>query len=308
MNLFEKILYILQTDMNVPTAFGGYHLMCIGIMITLILYLYQKRNKYNEKQLKKVLFTYGSITLILEILKQLIWSFNYDGNIVTWDYEWYAFPFQLCTTPVYVSLICCFLKKNKLRDSLLSYIAFVTILGSISTILIPTSCFTSDILVNIHTMVLHLGSFVVSLYLMINNEVECKLDNLKSAIKVFLIFVMIAYFMNISVYELNILGDETFNMFYISPYFISALPVFDVIQQNVPYIFFLLTYILAIIIGATIIYQIYYQISIGRYMKYKPYIKYVIFVLLILGMFSLLNNHNERMIHDQIIICFERFD
>ena len=59
--------------------------------------------------------------------------------------------------------------------------------------------------------------------------------------------------MNIIIYNTGILNGETFNMFYISPYFISTLPVFDIIQQNVPYITYLLIYILAIATGGLII-------------------------------------------------------
>ena len=70
------------------------------------------------------------VALLLEVLKQIIWAFNYDAlsGIVTWDYEWYAFPFQLCSTPIYVSLICLFLKKGKFRDALFSYLSYFTIL------------------------------------------------------------------------------------------------------------------------------------------------------------------------------------
>lgn len=256
MNLFEKFLYFLQAEMETPEAYGWYHLLCIGIMLSLIVFLFTQRKKYNEKQLKVVLGTYGIIAFILELLKQLIWAFNYDPttNLVTWNYEWYSFPFQLCSTPIYVSILCLFLKDTKLRKSLLSYIAFVTILGSISTIFIPDSCFVSDILVNIHTMWLHLGSFVVSIYLLMNKEVKPTKENIKNAILVFLIFVVIAEVMNLSFYNLNIIGDETFNMFYISPYFISSLPVFDIIQEHVPFILYLLIYIVALSIGAFIIY------------------------------------------------------
>ncbi len=45
-------------------------------------------------------------------------------------------------------------------------------------------------------------------------------------------------------------------MFYISPYFISSLPIFNTIQQNIPYLLFLLIYILVLIIGAFIIYNL----------------------------------------------------
>ena len=194
----------------------------------------------------------------MELLKQLIWSFSFDPitNIVTWDYTWYSFPYQLCTTPIYVSIICLFLKDNKLRKSLLSYLSFFTILGGISTILLPDSCFVSDILVNIHTMWLHCGSFVISIYLLINKEVELKDINMGRAILVFLSFVLSALLLNIVIYKCGILNGETFNMFYISPYFISSLPVFDIIQQNVPYILYLLIYIWTLIIGAYIIFYI----------------------------------------------------
>lgn len=258
MNLFEKLLYILQGEMKEPTAFGWFHILWLVLVVITILILYMRRKYHSEKQLKIVLGTYGIIALVLELLKQLIWTFNYDPitNIITWDYQWYAFPFQLCTTPIFVSIICLFLKDGKVRNSLLSYMAYITILGSIATILIPDSCFVSDILVNIHTMWLHLGSFILSVYLLMSGEVKINIQSLKQAIKVFLIFVIIAEIMNIYVYNLGILNGETFNMFYISPYFISTLPVFDIIQESVPYLVYLIIYILALIMGGIIIYGI----------------------------------------------------
>ena len=269
MNLFEKLLYILQGEMTEPTAFGWFHILWLVLVVITILILYMRKKYHSEKQLKIVLGAYGIIALILELLKQLIWTFNYDpiANIVTWDYQWYAFPFQLCTTPIFVSIICLFLKEGKVRNSLLSYMAYITILGSIATILIPDSCFVSDILVNIHTMWLHLGSFVVSVYLLMSGEVKINIASLKSAIIVFLIFVVIAEFMNILFYNLGILKGENFNMFYISPYFISTLPVFDVVQKNVPYAIYLIIYMCSLIIGGTIIYCI--SKLLKQFLKYK---------------------------------------
>jgi len=255
MNLFEKIIYSLQKTMETPKPFGWFHLLWISLTIISITILYLLRNKYNEKQLKIVLGIYGIVALILEITKQIIWSFNYDGNIITWDYQWYAAPFQLCTTPIYVSLICLFLKDNKIRKALLSYISFVTILGSFLTIIIPDSCFVETIEVNIHTMWLHCGSFVLSVYLLIN-EIKPTKENLKNAFSIFLIFVGIAEILNIFIYNIGILNGEEFNMFYISPYFESSLPVFNTIQTLVPFIIFLLIYILAIFLGSLFIYFI----------------------------------------------------
>ena len=258
MNWFEKFLYYLQQlQMETPNAFGWFHIMWIVFIVIAIVLLY-KYKKNTEKELKVVLGVYGIIAFVLELLKQLMWAFNYDNatGLITWDYTWYAAPFQLCTTPIFVSLICLFLKKSKLRDSLLSYVAYVTILGSISTILIPDSCFVSDTLINVHTMWLHMGSFVVSIYLLMSGHVKKDFKSLKSACFVFLIFVFFALGLNVSIYNSGILNDETFNMFFISPYFISTLPVFDIIQESVPYIIFLITYIVLLMLGAAVIFGI----------------------------------------------------
>lgn len=263
MNLFEKFLYSFQKTMDAPTPYGPFHWICIIIMLSLILLLYFFKDKHNEKQNRLVLAIYGYGALILEILKQLIWSFEYDpvSGLISWDYEWYAFPFQLCSTPIYVCIICLFLKKGKLRNSLSSYLAFVTILGSISTILMPDSCFTSDILVNVHTMWLHLGSFVVSIYLLMSGEIKLTKRNFISSIKVFLVFSTVAYALNILAYNMPILNGETFNMFYISPYFESSLPVFVTIQKYVPHFIFVIIYLIAITLGAYIIFLVAKQIK-----------------------------------------------
>jgi len=260
MNSFEKVLYMLQAQMERPNPYGWFHLMWIVLVVISLLVLFLLRKKYNNKQLKLVLGVYGIVALVLEVTKQIMWSFNYNvaTNLVTWDYQWYAAPFQLCTTPIFASIICLFLKDGKVRDSLLSYMAFVTILGSFMTIIIPDSCFTKDILINVHTMWLHCGSFVVSVYLFMTGAVKVNKESLKNGFKVFLIFVLIAEILNIGIYNSGILNGETFNMFYISPYFISTLPVFDIIQQNVPYIIYLLIYILAIFIGSSVVYGIAY--------------------------------------------------
>ena len=258
MNLLVKILLWLQTEMLTPTRYGWFHLMWVGFIVLSIIFLYKIKNNYNDKQLKTVLAIYGRGALVLEILKQIIWSFSYDYVTyqITFDYTWYAFPFQLCTTPIFVSLICLFLKNTKLRKSLLSYLAYITILGSIATVILPDSCFVDTILINIHTMWLHCGSLVVSIYLLMTKEVEIKFDNLIKSIKVFFIFLTIAQFLNLTIYHSGILKGETFDMFYVSPYFISTLPIFDVVQENMPYFVFFLFYISVILLGGFLVYYL----------------------------------------------------
>lgn len=258
MSFLEKIILALQFEMPRPASYGLFHLLCLAVTALVLVLLTVRKRPDREKTLKALLLVYGVAALVLEAAKQIIWSYSFDPatQTGTWDYQWYAFPFQLCTTPIFVSLLCAFLRKGALRDSLLSYMAFFTILGSVATAVYPESCFVRTVLVDIHTMYLHLGSLVVSLWLLITGEVRTILRNLLRGFGVFLVFVLIAEALNLAVYHSGVLGGETYNMFYISPYFVSALPVFDVIQQKTPFAVFLLLYLAAIFLGGSLVWLV----------------------------------------------------
>lgn len=244
---------LLKTTMDRPTPYGWFHLLWIAITIICIIFLKNKKSN-----LRAVLGIYGIIAFILELLKQLSWSISIvDGNYI-WDYQWYAFPFQLCSMPIYISLICFFANNKNLNDKLLPFLAYITILGGISTILIPDSCFTNEVLININTMWIHCGSLVISIYLLMSGTIKPSLINLRNAINVFVVCIITASLLNVIVYNFNIANGETFNMFYISPYFISELPIFNTIQQNTPYMIYLLSYFVIMVIGGLIIFSINY--------------------------------------------------
>jgi len=270
MNFFVKFLLFLQTEMTRPEPYGWYHLLWIGLTVLTIALLFLLRKHWGEKQLKWVLGIFGIIAALTELLKQISWSFQWDAATQTaiWDYQWYAAPFQLCSTPIYLALLCLFLKKGKFRNACLSYLAFVTVLGGLMTILIPDSCFCRDTLVNIHTMWLHCGSFVLAVYLLMSGAVKPERRSWMRGVTVFFIMAAIALALNIGVYHSSVLGDESFNMFYISPYFISVLPVFDAIQQAVPYPVFLGLYLVALTLGSLVVFLIAKAFAYGV-KKYK---------------------------------------
>ena len=256
--LWKEILAFLEAEMVTPKPYGVFHLLWLGLTIAVIVFLCFVRKKHSEKRLKWILGIYGVVAFILEVLKQLIWSVEYNKGLSSfvWDYQWYAAPFQLCTMPIYVCLICLFLNKCKIRDALLAFVAYTTILGSIASAIIPDQLFVPEILINVHAMFLHLGSLVVSVYLLLSGEVKINIKSLFRGFIVFLIVVVIANILNIVIYNSEFLNGETFNMLYISPYFESTLPVFNSIYNNVPYILFVALYIVALSLGSYIIFII----------------------------------------------------
>lgn len=242
--------------MTRPTPYGWFHLLFMAATLTSVFLLVRYVRRPGNRQLDTVLLAYAVPALLLEVVKQVIWSLDYDAaaNIASWDYQWYAAPFQLCTMPAYICLIAVFLKPGKTKDALLSFLAYFTILGSITVFFIPGNCFVPTIEVNIHSMWLHCGSLVISLFLLMSGTVDIDFRSVRRGFVVFLICAGTALAMDLIVVNTGIAGGDTFNMFYISPYFISSLPVFDTIQQSVPYPVFLATYIAVMFAGGTLVF------------------------------------------------------
>jgi hypothetical protein len=127
--------------------------------------------------------------------------------------------------------------------------------------IVPSDAFVTDVLVNIHTTYLHFGSFVLSIYLVVSGKIELNVKSLLKGIVVFVFFACIAMSLNEIIYQSGILNGETFNMFFISPYFDCTLPVFSVIQKHVPHWLFVLSYIVALSLGGTFIFLIEKKLS-----------------------------------------------
>lgn len=232
--------------MKTPQAWGWFHLMWVGLIIVSIAFFYRSRKSGVRIDPDLVFGIYGFGSLLLELAKQLMWSVSIGENgAVIWDYSWYAAPFQLCTTPMFICIALCFAKSERLRGIMMDYLAYMSFVNMLLVVLLPGSCFCEYVIVNIHTMYLHCGGLIVSAFILINRLVRVDMKALFSGYRVFLDFCAAAIYVDISFVQLGIVpSGETFNMFYISPYFDCTLPVLSSIFKAVPYPVFLLTYLL----------------------------------------------------------------
>lgn len=249
MNLLEKIITYLGGTMPVPQPFGWFHMMFLVLVVVFtVVFSLLFKNK-SEKTIRIVVLSYALLCLIFELYKQLL--FSYSPSTHTWSYSWYAFPFQLCSTPMYVAFIAGLVKKEKVQQSLYSYLATFGMLAGVMVMLIPGDVFISKIGINIQTMVHHGGQVFIGVFLLATRQVKIDIKTPLRALPTFIALVATALLLNLTM--VNFTGGKTFNMFFISPYFPSTLPVFSSIYEKVPYIVFLLLYILALTLGAYLV-------------------------------------------------------
>lgn len=229
--------------MTTPSMYGWFHIMWLFITAAAVFLLCRFRKNAEGKNLDRILRVFALICIALEIYKQLVFSFNYEAGCVTWDFEWYAFPFQFCSTPMYIALIASFLKEGKLKNALLTYLGTFGLLAGILVMALPTNVFIGMIGINIQTMVHHGGQLAIGLYLLLCRKFSFSRSSILSASLVFIVMLAFASAMNVTAELTNL--KESFNMFYIRYGKNPSLPVYDSLYPEIlPYPVFLLLYII----------------------------------------------------------------
>ena len=263
MNLLENFLLFLDSKMTTPTGYGLFHIIFLLIVTITTFFLCKYFKDCSESTFKKIILITWIIIFTLEIYKQVIFSFNYDNQNITWDYQWYAFPFQLCSTPLYI-LPFIFLSKNgKIQQAAISYTATFALFGGIAVMIYPGDVFIETIGINFQTMIHHGSQVVIGIFCLIHERKRFNFKYYAKGILVFLILLTIAVTSNIIVYNIfqKLSIDETFNMFYVGPYFPSTLPILSSIYPVVPYIVFLLLYTIGFILISYIICFVFTKIN-----------------------------------------------
>ena len=245
--------------MPTPKPYGIFHI-CFVIISALVCFLLCRfyRNP-SERTVKKILLVYSLICIGLEIYKQISFSFNVTDGIIIADYQWYAFPFQFCSTPMFVALFAALIPSDKLYRACIAFLSTFGVIAGVLVMAMPDTVFIDTIGINIQTMVHHGSQITIGLFLMIRCKACEKLGATLGGIGVFLTAIAVALILNCTMIHV-IPEGETFNMFFISPYFPSTLPVYSTIQTQVPYPVFLFLYIFPYVTVALLIYASIYPI------------------------------------------------
>ncbi|MDE7330135.1 MAG: YwaF family protein, partial [Clostridia bacterium] len=215
MNDFEKVInFIASRKTDTPTLYGWFHLTWLAVTFIACTVVFVMRKKITRTQVDLTLVVWGGALILLEVLKQLVVSFkNVDGEAV-WQYAWWAFPFQFCSTPLYLALPAGFLRKGAIKDALYSFLASYAFMGGFVALVYPANMFTSSAFISAHTMLWHSSMVVILFMLLASGTVKpCKSAFLR-ATAVFVILTSLAIILNVIIGECA--GAKGVNIFFIS--------------------------------------------------------------------------------------------
>ena len=236
--------------MERPPLYGAFHIFFIILSIVAGFLIVKHCAGRGEAYIRRFLLIGSLLVIILEVYKQINFSFGYDGGKITFDYQWYAFPFQFCSTPMYIGLLAGLTRKGKIHNAAMAYLATYAVFAGVCVMLYPATVFISTMGINIQTMVCHGSMIAIGVYLLYCGYVKIEHKTVLRAIPVFAVCVAVACVMNEVAYRTGLLERETFDMFFISPYGTPSLPVYSLVQNVVPFPWCLVIYVAAFTLAA----------------------------------------------------------
>ncbi len=250
MNFLGKVIELLDAGMTEPVLYGWFHILFLVITVVATALLCRFFKEGTEKQVRTILLVTALAVMILEVYKQINYTFSFDGNVITADYQWYAFPWQFCSTPMYVGLAAALWKKGKVHDCLCAYLASFALFAGVCVMVYPESVFIETIGINVQTMICHGSMITIGVYLLYTGYVKAEHKTAVRAMPVFAVMVALAVIMNEIANASGLLEKEDFNMFFVSPHQEPSLPVYSLIQGVVPYPWCLIIYIAGFTLAA----------------------------------------------------------
>lgn len=248
-----KIIELLDTSMTTPTTFGWFHILCVVLLIAACVALCHFKKNADEGFVRRLLLISALVVIVLEIYKQINFTFSFDGTKIIADYQWYIFPFQFCSTPMYIFLLAALVPKGKLHDAFCAFLATFAVFAGLCVMVYPEQVFISTIGINLQSMICHGAMVLVGFYLLASGYVRIEHKTILKAIPVFSVCIVLAIIMNEIAYFTGLLKTESFNMFYISPHCEPSLPVYALVQEVVPFPWCVFIYIFAFSLAAYVI-------------------------------------------------------
>ena len=246
MSFLKHFIEATAWTMEKPKAYGAFHLIFtfVGLAVCILLaYVLRKTGKRGNRI---VLTSVGVFLLLTEIYKQLFYYYHIGEG----SYQWWIFPFQLCSVPMYLCLIAPWLKEGKVQAAMYHFMTTFNLLGGIMAFAEPSGIIHGYWTLTLHAFVWHMMLIFVGLYLIASGRGAKTVKDYLSSVALFLVLAVIAFAINLLFWDVS---GGTIKMFYVGPA-ISPLAVFKDIATNCGWYVNTPIYLVAVSLGAFLLF------------------------------------------------------
>ena len=239
------------TFLSTPQLFGAVHLLSLLLIIIFnaVFFLYLKNKK--EEKLVDILHSLGLVMILMEIFKQwFCFVYVFDRKLNLW-----FFPWQLCSMAMYCSFIIRYIKKEKLQNAFLVFLATFSLFSDIIALILPYDMLRDQVVLTVHSFVYHGLIITEALIALLILKQRKKADFLPS-MYLFLAMASIAEIINVVSHLIfNDIRVEP-DMFYITLSYPSTQPIFHEIALALGIPAEIIIYLSSIILISYLIWKI----------------------------------------------------
>ncbi|WP_333649384.1 TMEM164 family acyltransferase [Lacrimispora sp.] len=237
----KDILEKMAWPMVAPSPYSLFHILFLvtGLLFVVFLAHYIAGRIKNDK-LPSLLFFCGLFLTAFEIWKQLFLFYVVNNQ----TYNWWYFPFQLCSLPMYFCLALPAFSSPRNRKVLYTFMQDFNLLGGVMALAEPSGLFHDYWLLTLHGLIWHLLLIFIGLVIAFSRVADSSLMGFVKILPLFAACCIIASIINVTARPL---GQA--DMFYISPYYPSAQIVFHEIALKYGILVGNAVYLLATCLG-----------------------------------------------------------
>ena len=256
MSFLECLLRLTAWPMTPPVLYGPFHLLAAfgGSAVAIwAAWLFSPKDHPNtnthihQQKFDRIMLISGVILLIGELYKQLMNFYIVNGHV----YDWWIFPFQLCSLPMYLCPLLIMIHNEKRHRILCTFLLDFNMMGAVATFIDPSGIFHPYWMLTLHGILWHLMLIFVGFVIIFSHEADLTTRGFLRTLPLFAFFCLAAEVLNGILHRFS-----AANLFYISPWEMSTQLLFGDIDRILGRPIGILLYILAMAAGAWLIHNV----------------------------------------------------
>ena len=276
-SLLFRILQMTAWRMEAPHMYGVFHIAAVIIVVIAAIAGAAAVSRRKSSVIRTLAVT-GWVLAAMELYKQLFLCFIVNGGA----YDWWDFPFQLCSVPMYMCILLPVLehgrdyssqtiaanRTNPVFSAILTFLATYTFVGAAAALAVPEDFMRSYVSLTLHGFIWHGILLFICLTVVFSGIADLSWRGFRRATMLFLGLCVIAVVINVlaepvmaSAHAAGLVPNQYAAMFYLNPFHLSPQPVVGTVQKSAGIPVGLALYVLTIILSAGLVCAVFHSRS-----------------------------------------------